>query len=431
MKSRTRTLARLGGSALALLGLGAAGALAVNAPAQALPQISGRLAPQAAEQPEATTGEVIVYFRDGRRIEGRLVRQEPAEIVLLIAGIETPIDMADVLRVERIPMVEPHYRKLRAVIADDDVEQLLVLVSWLFDREAYHLALTEVEHVLEVDPGNEEAKRLRKLVEGQIRLRLEAAQAERHDDGSAPPRRVRPEFPVLTQDQINLLKVYEVNLGDPPRMSVDRETVRELMEQYAGHELIPQTREGRAALERRPAAQILELMFRLKARDFYSRVEVKDEPEAFRRFRDDVHGAWLINSCAANDCHGGQQAGRLWLNNENRNAERTIYTNFLILERYRLADGTPLLNYEAPANSPLLQMALPREESLYPHPLVATSRNAAWRPVIGSTDDTRFVQAVEWLNAMYRPRPEYPVNYTPPTPADGVPQMPDTPIGER
>ena len=32
---------------------------------------------------------------------------------------------------------------------------------------------------------------------------------------------------------------------------------------------------------------------------------------------------------------------------------------------------------------------------------------------------------------MYRPRPVYPVNYDPPVPTEGVPQMPTDPIGER
>jgi hypothetical protein len=355
--------------------------------------------------------------------------------VLEIAGIETAFSMSEVLRVDPVPPVSEHYRMLRAVIADDDTEQLLLLVDWLRDREAYSLALVELAHILTVDPANTDAQTLKLQVESLVQLKAEAL-AQRSESDPAEPREHRasprrPEFPVLTPDQINLLKVYEVNLDDPPRMTVDRETIRDLIATHAGHELIPQSREAQAALERRPAAYILELMFRLKARDFYNRVRVEGEPEAFRRFRDEVHRPWLVNSCASTACHGGQQSGRLWLTNTSQNAERTIYTNFLILDRYRLPDGAPLINYEAPAKSPLLQMALPREDSLYPHPLVATSRTAAWQPVIGSTDDIRFREAVAWINSMYRPRPDYPVTYTPPQPAEGVPELPSDPIGER
>jgi hypothetical protein len=433
---RSPTMARVGLGTLAIICLGVTAALGWAPTRVETPTTTPTQPQPATDQPEAGegTGRVILHCRDGRRIEGRLIRRDPSEVVIEVAGIESVFNMTDLLRVDVVPPVAEHYRKLRAVIADDDIEQLLLLIDWLRDREALDLALIELAQVLAIDPGNPDAERLKLQVEGTIRLRAAASPTPSGGEGREEAPRVtqrRPHFPVLTADQINLLKVYEVDLSDPPRMSVDRETVRELIEAFEGHELIPQSREGRAALERRPPAQILELMFRLKARTFYNRVRVEGEPKAFGLFRKGTHRAWLVNSCAASACHGGQQSGRLWLNNTSQNSEKTIYTNFLILERYGLSDGTPLINYEEPARSPLLQMALPREESLYPHPLVSTSRTASWRPMMGSVDDRRFVDAVAWINAMYRPRPDYPVTYTPPEPTEGVPQMPNDPIGER
>ena len=434
--SRSAGNARLGGGMLAALGLGAVVVFGLGAaPGEAG---RGRETQPIAGQPageEQVSDRVVVFFRDGRRVEGRLVRADTAEVVLEIAGIETAFNRADLLRVDPVPPVEEHYKALRAVIADDDIEQLLLLIDWLRDREAFELALRELDHVLTIDPGHPDAQQLKLQIESTLLLRAATAEtgseAGERDPADPVPAVRRPDYPMLTADQINLLKVYEVDLTDPPRMSVDQETIRDLVAAYEGHELIPASREGRAALERRSPSQILELMFRLKARAFYTHVRVEGEPRSFRLFRENVHRAWLVNSCATSACHGGQQAGRLWLNNTSQNAEKTIYTNFLILDRYRLADGTPLIDYQEPGKSPLLQMALPREDSLYPHPLVSTSRTATWRPVIGSVDDGRFLEAVEWINAMYRPRPAYPVTYQPPEPAEGVPAMPDEPIGER
>ncbi|MFG0260334.1 MAG: hypothetical protein ACF8LK_08285 [Phycisphaerales bacterium JB041] len=447
---RSKRLAGFGGARLAASGLVAvaAGTAALLYSARPAP-LTGPMPvitvgywqpespPATTDQPESPTGRVVLDLRDGRRLEGRLIKGDPAKITIEIAGFPTTFNMADVLRVERVPPVEERYKQLRSIIADDDVEQLLLLADWLRDREAYSLALTEVTSILRADPNNARAKTLKQQIESTILLRAEAMQRQQEagpDDGderspSKPPR--RPEFPTLTPDQINLIKVYEVSLSDPPRLSVDRETIRRLMDAYSDHDLIPKSREGRAALERRPPVYILELMFRLRAREFYNDIRVDGEPRAFGLFRENVHRPWLINTCAASGCHGGQQAGNLWLKNDSPNAEKSIYTNFLILERYRLADGTPLINYDEPSKSPLLQMALPRDASLYPHPLVATSSTAVWRPVIGSTDDRRFAQSVEWINAMYRPRPDYPVTYTPPKPTKGVPTLPNDPIGER
>lgn len=425
----TPRLARLGGGSLAL-----AGCCAIAAAALGLAPLSIDPPPDA---PPAETAprpdRVIIYCRDGRRVEGRLVRQSPKEVVVEIAGIETAFNMNDVLRVNPVPPVGEQYEQLRSVIADDDVEQLLLLADWLRDREAYSLALKELAHILQVEPDNKDASRLKLQVESLVRLKAQALanQADADQPARAHDPARRPDFPVLTPDQINLLKVYEINLNDPPRMTVDRDTIHDLIAAYEGNDLIPQSREGQAALERRPPAFILELMFRLKAREFYNRVRVEGEPKAFELFRDNVQRPWLLNSCASTACHGGQQAGRLWLCNTSPNAEKSIYTNFLILDRYRLPDGTPLINYDEPAKSPLLQMALPREDSLYPHPLVATSSTAAWKPMIGSQDDVRFREAIEWINAMYRPHPDYPVSYTPPEPTEGVPELPNDPIGER
>lgn len=452
-RGRSRRLADLAGTTgagaalLLAAGLGMAGAgggpgrelsratAAIQPEGQAGAQTGGQASDQAGGQPEEmSTGRVTLYLRDGRQLEGPLVRQTPSEVVITVAGFDTTFNMADVMRVTPVPPLRERYESWRARVADDDIEQLLMLVDWLRDQEAYSLALVELAHILQVDPGNRQAESLKQQIQGMILLKAESAgrpSGAGENREVVVQRRERREFPVLTPDQINLIKVYEVNLSDPPRLSVSRETIRELMDAYAGHELIPQTKEGRAALERRPPVYILELMFRLRAREFYGDIRVEGEPASMRMFRENVHRPWLVTTCASSGCHGGQQAGNLWLKNTSPNNEQTIYTNFLILDRYRMRDGTPLINYEEPAKSPLLQMALPRESSLYPHPLVATSSTSVWRPVIGSPDDRRFQKAVEWINSMYRPRPEYPVTFDPPTPEVGVPALPDEPIGER
>ena len=404
--------------------------------------------PTQPQTPEATPPrvdeplpEAVLYFRDGRRVEGLLVREEADQVTVRIAGMDTTFDMREIERVSVLPPLEERYRSLRAVIDDTDIERLLVLVDWLREQGAYAWALEELQHLRTIDPANQEVERLWRLVESQLKLDMQAAERRaenRQDlDGESPdesggvPRRPRRDFPLLSLDQVNLIKVYELNLDDPSRLSVDDALVEDLVRAYAGHELIPSTVEGREALARRSPERIVELLFRLKARDFYPRVTVDGEPRTFELFRKNVHAAWLVNQCSTNSCHGGQEAGRLWLNNVKPNSQRTIYTNFLILDRFRLADGTALVNHAEPARSPLLHLGLPREVSLYPHPLVAPNETSRWRPTFGSVDDRRFTQAVEWINSLYKPRPDYPVTYEPPVPDDGVPDLPPQAPGER
>ncbi|MCL4741014.1 MAG: hypothetical protein KJZ54_02320 [Phycisphaerales bacterium] len=382
------------------------------------PESDGSSAVRAEEEPE-----VNLVLLDGRIVSGLLVSRDESKVVVRIAGIPTPFDADLVDRVMVLAPVVERYERIRETIDDRDAERLLVLVEWLLDRRQFEIALREVEHVLTVQPSNPRALELKRLVESQLMLvdRARGGQERAGGDGADAPRAGRPVFPHLTPYQINLIKVYETDLADPPRMQVSQEVVTKVMDEYAGHELIPTTREGRAAMLRMPPARILDLMFRLRARQYYGEVQVQGEPKSMRLFRDNVHGAWLINSCATANCHGGPYAGRLWLSANRRNAEDTIYTNFLILERFRLADGTPLIDYDAPARSPLLQMGLPREDSLHPHPLVATGRSSRWRPVFRTADEARYRDSIAWINSMYRPRPEYPIDYTPPKPPDTLP----------
>src|SRR5690606_17060649 len=110
---------------------------------------------------------------------------------------------------------------------------------------------------------------------------------------------------------------------------------------YASSDQVPATRAQRERLLSAPPADILRLMFRLQAREFYPRVQVLEDPRAIELFKDNIHGfgGWLTNACATTRCHGGAEAGRLYLNARRPNSDATTYTNLLILDRFRLADG--------------------------------------------------------------------------------------------
>ncbi len=408
--------------------------------------------------PEDEDIETAVLFIDGTRATGVLVEHTAERVVLVNNGIRRSYAAESVARLETLPPVSERYRQMRAAIGDDDSDQRLMLAQWLRAHRKYQLALDEVSGILGHDPRNPEALRMKTWLEQQLRLRTRAV--ERVAPGAPPaPAEARPlnpgdPFPTLTPEQINLLRVFEVDLADPPRMMNDPDAITALIDTFAADPLIPATREGREALYRRQPAQILDLMFRLRARDFYGRIQVLSDPASMKLFRERVHGAWLLNSCATSRCHGGEAAGRLFLATRHPNSDATVYTNFLILDRFRLANpkaingapaadqkGRPLIDYDEPARSPLLHMAMSRTLSAFPHPDVpdAAGRLKPLSPVFHSTNDRRFRDAVDWIKAMYLPRPDYPIEYTPPLPPGpppGVlgevrPRKNDDPFGKR
>ncbi len=382
---------------------------------------------------EAEEPECIVTLIDGGQMTGRLVAEDDDGVTIRVGKVLTTFKADEI---ERLILIEPvleRYRRMRKAIGDDP-ERILLLAEWLMGERRYALALHEVERVLELEPTNPRALEHKRLLEQQIRLLAHARKTEQARTPEDRPERIEPRaFPVLSPEQINLIRVYEVDLANPPKMSVPRETVEKILTYYADAEQVPRTPEGRQALFHKRADQILDLLFQLRARELYGDVRIEEDPEAMRRFRVDVHNAWLVRGCATNRCHGGIQAGRLYLRNTQTRSDATVYTNFLILDRYRTADGRRLIDYDQPGKSLLLELALPREISAYPHPPVnELGRERPWTPMIRSRDDARFRKTVAWIRSMYQPHPEYPIDYTPPRPvpedtATDTPQRPGIP----
>lgn len=408
--------------------------------AEALPSSQEAASPAEAvpTDPADEETETELTLTDGSRVSGVLVERTPDRIVLKINGIRTAYAAESVAHVETKPPVVERYRQMRASIDDGDLDQRMRLAEWLRVRKKYQLALDEVSGILGRDPRNVEAQQLRVWLNEQLKLR--AKPGARTQPGDAPPPQpemaIAPQrgFPLLSPDQINLIRVFEVDLADPPRMMIDRDVITGLINKYAGDPLIPAGREGREAIYRKTPAQVLDLMFRLRAREFYGRVQVMQDPRSMKLFRERIHAAWLMNSCATAQCHGGEAAGRLYLATRQPNSDATVYTNFLILDRFRLSPAAPrdaapeakeqapiaLINFEDPAQSPLLQLAMNRTESRFPHPQVAAAggRLKPVSTVFHSVNDRRFQDAVDWIKSMYTPRPDYPVQYTPPRPGE-------------
>jgi hypothetical protein len=444
--------------AFALVGPGAPG-LATSQPAPATNQTPGpaspgepaptdgpaspgekdRAAERAMREAERDLVEARIVLRTGRAIEGLLVAREGRNATIRVQGKDTVFDLADAVEFEELGKVLDSFASLRLATPVDDVPGRLQLVRWLRNRGAYFAALDEVITVIGVEPFNPDAQEIRRWLESQIRLKLAAATRNPADTGpdrdAAVLRRKIESFPVLTDEEINLIRVYEVDFDDPPRLTIPRETVEEFVETFGDHEVMPKDPEGRRALLRRDPLTVLDLMFRAQARPLYGAVEVLEDPRAMRLWRTQIHGRWFAGStgsCASANCHGGQEAGRLYLNNRRTNTDATVYTNFFIADEFRLRDGTALINYEEPAESPLLQMALPRERSRRPHPQVGrTEGRRGWRSYFRDEDDLRFRRAVEWIRAMYQPHPDYPIEYQPPVSQSAKRLDPDTPRPRR
>ncbi len=369
----------------------------------------------------------IVELRDGTLLAGQLVTDTFDEVVIRIEGVTTKLPRASVVQTRLDLTLEEKYERFREMIEPDQYTRRFELAAWLFEEEAYQLARAELVEIV-AKSKLPRAIELLRLVDAQLILEADAGRSTSpspldgrttRDDRSTGPVDLRDLLPqeIISADDVNIMRVYEIDFRRPPRMHVSPDTIREILEKYGASPLIAADSAGRTALFRAEPEEIVDLMFRLKARDLYSRIEVKSEPPALNLFRQRVHDAWLIPNCATSRCHGGLDGGRFFLHRRNSKSERVRYTNLLILERWNELE-MPLVDYLDPGRSLLIQYGLPRNEARFPHPEVK-----GWSPVFSKGNPRLLRDAFGWMNGMYRPRSGYPVDYE--APVISTPDLPE------
>jgi len=373
-----------------------------------------------------------VVLRNGQTRAGIIIRDDFKNVIIEIEGVRTTFkrDIVDHVRLE--PTFEQLYKDFKRSLKPEMADRHLALCRWLIRQRRYALAQQELLELLD-NHESPEAMRLLNIVQAQIALQQspkpDLSPQQPPDPAGALPAQPYPGG-LLSDEDVNIIRVFEIDFRRPPKVAIRKETITRLIETYGRHERFPASGDARNALYRAEPLEIVQLMFTLRARDLYPEIMVLSEPYAMNLFRQRVHNTWLLNNCATSRCHGGA-GSRFRLHRRQYKRQPVRYTNFLILERLQLDPDHRLIDYEDPLNSLILQYGLPRDRARFPHPPVR-----GWKPAFRSPDDRLFRDTLRWIDAMFRPRPDYPVDYQPPMidphqPSSDEPDPPDTDRTER
>jgi hypothetical protein len=351
----------------------------------------------------------VLTTDDGDRFEGTLVSQTQGHVVLEVGGIEARFDRRDIARLTLRETPEEIYRKGRLRLSDDDLSGRLGLARQMFELDALTLAQRELTRLDRDFPQQPRVTALAALVNAQQRLqssRLSAAERDRRRDPDDRRGR-RDEDPprYLTEEQMNLIRVYEIDLSTEPRVVVPSSTLDELFERYRDSDLVPRGRRERAAFRRKAGHEQLDLLFQLRARELYGSVQVREEPEPLVRFRRNVNDPYLVRYFAPTFGQGQIDGLRLFAQRPNH--ENEAYTNFYLLTQFRY-EGRPMIDRLAPELSLLLQWGLAREVARSPAPPVE-----GWEPRFASTEDPEYQRVLEWIESLYDDEPDYGISYRP------------------
>lgn len=355
----------------------------------------------------------VVYLKNGQTRRGLIISDEFDEVVVEIEGVSATIDREVVDHVELEPSWEERYQSLKRSLDPSNVEGRMAVCRWLYEIGQYDVARTELLSLI-TDSELPEARKLLNVVDAQLTLRDASAPEEVPDE--AEPDDIRPgrhdhlaQQKLLTQADVNLIRVYEIDFNDPPEIKVEPDTIRRLILQYGSSSALPTGEDARKRLFRKSSLELVRLMFDVKARNLYPEIRVLTEPKSLNMFRQRVHNAWLIPNCATSRCHGGPDAGGFMLHTRQYKDERVWMTNFLILERTKFGDDRRMIDYDVPEQSILFQYAIPRDYAKQPHPDVK-----GWSPVFNRSNKGLAEDTLTWIRTMYQPRPEYPIDFQPP-----------------
>lgn len=396
----------------------------------------------------------LIQMRDGSIVRGEILKDTFEGVEFRADSIKGNVPREQVYRVVLEMDFETRYRRIKASILPEEHGRRVALARWLAGQERLDLGIKELEELL-AEADSEAAREL--LRDFNARLALEKAVTERKrrdderrraaapkdavDGPAAPPsddgsgtqdpddgsgarggmpgsRDLLPDN-LITDEDVNLIRVYEIDFRDPPRILVQPEGIRQLILRYGSSDLVPTSTEARNALFTAPAIRLVRLLFDLRARDLYRYIEVQEDPASIARFRTRVHNSWLLGNCATSRCHGGVKAGSFFLHTGKASDARIRYTNLLTLLNTSV-DGKPMVNFQDPPDSLLVQYAMQRNLAKYPHPDVP-----GWKPVFNRGTPQLMADTLEWIRGMHQPRPEYPVAFE-------LPQLdaPDRPVRE-
>ena len=376
---------------------------------------------QLLEDPAGTP--VIARLRDGRTLKGELVRDDFDVAVVSISGVQTRILRANLWKLELEVPFDRRLAQLREKLQPGTPAQRIVIARWCMNEGRPDIAIDELRAVQRIEDSEEVQVLLKQaLLKDELRR---GSPTDRPGKRPTVKQKGSPKAATdadgesalaITDDDVNRIRVMEVNFARPPRMDAAHDLWKRIAQAYGTNEAVPAEGPARQAMAKWKASQLLQLLFTLKARDLYNEVRVNEDPEHLDLFRRKVHDAWLIPNCATSQCHGSGAAGLRLIETKGR-SPRAAYTNLLTLLSAKTTDGHLLVDFDQPAQSPLLDMARPRDKATRPHPDVP-----GWKASLTDSRGDLPAAAEAWIRGMHRPKPDYGVKIPQPPPPVQAPE---------
>ena len=406
----TRTLAAL--SAAVLVG-GVSCSLLLARPGKVTTLQGQTFEGDVTEKPD--TGEVVIVQPNGQRVtlNARNVRvQYDPNAPATTPGAGAPAAGS----------VQDQFQKRMAVLAPRDAQGRIQLARWAFERNEFDLAKQAVNDAMQIDPRNQEARSLLVTIEAQQKLQTRAqaggqgqpqgqggnrpaapGAAAAGGQGQPQPQPQEPGQgqgqaaaggmpPLLNPDQVNIIRQAEWGRND--------RNVRVRLQNDVKRRYLQRSRDVRPAdFNNLNGVEQGWQIVKNGTDDMVNDVRLTNDPLALHEYRTIVQRA-ILPTCAAAACHGGGGSGGRFQLYPRADHESEAFANFLRLSTYTWSAGEgknvrkyAMIDRDRPADSLLIQFALPQNLADTPHPDVP-----GFKPVFRTLKDPRYDQFLRWIS---------------------------------
>ncbi len=375
-----------------------------------------------------------VYLKDGTTLRGDVTVTD-TEVVLRNPAGEKRYARDQVARIEwlkgepgqtgpatpataptQVLSVDAEYAQRFKALKSDDFDGHFALAQWCQDRQRWDLVKKQCSYILGLAPDYANAKLLLELANNELSKRAEAAQQK---TGAKPEEEESgaPAAPLLSEHDIQRLKLYEYSLDGPPEKLRVRFPKKERQQEV--EQLVVRDLKGDPDFDAHRERQLLQgapfeklrLILKYTGMKYADRIEIIGDTEKFATFRRKIVPL-LQKSCMNSGCHGSGVAEVFRFPAGSRQSEPFAYTSFLLLDRMVTSQG-PLLDRGNPEDSVLLGFMLPPDATRMPHPPVDHKRIT---PALRGTSDRNYSMIKEWIGTLIVPHPAYKLEYAFPNP---------------
>jgi len=365
----------------------------------------------------ASARQGTVTRTDGVKLTGDITHDDDEKVIVSIEGIEIAIPRDEVAKVEYLSGDDEGEQGDAGSSFDARYDRALKL----FQENELDDAKAEVERMLMLgDEVPEEVRERLAVLRDAINAQLE--QREGTENNQPDPQQQQQqnagveEEDLLTDGQINLIKVFEYTEGVDRRMRfrVPRDVVEEFLAKYRGQPGVPSTKDEENAFRRMSDKQQATAFMNARAYDLIEKIQITGNPQKIEVWSKYQNQMLLGGTgCAQSGCHAGVDKdgaapGALRFVTRNPRSEQTLYTNFMIATQYRSSNNELLLDRNNPDRSLLVQHALPADDpgTVSPHPDVERSV-AQFRP-----RDRQLQALTAWVKSLL-PTADYEFDYEP------------------